>query len=134
MIAMRSVLGRWQLNGRGFLNDPDVFILRDKNNRLSPTQQHTILTLNALLGRLLFTSDFVGDYSDEQSSEYLGAVQWMDAEILRVTQHATYYEIAFTKDGQSFRAYANLWKQVASIKVGQGNFELAPYETIVLKA
>ncbi|HNG90202.1 MAG TPA: alpha-galactosidase, partial [Saprospiraceae bacterium] len=57
--SLRSTLSRWPLGGRAFHNDPDVFMLRADHQRLSPTQQYTLLTINALLGGLLFTSDDV---------------------------------------------------------------------------
>jgi alpha-galactosidase len=133
MSALRSVLGRWQLNNHAFLNDPDVFILRDENNKLSATQQNTILTLNSILGKLIFTSDFIGDYSDEQLSEYLQTRKWIKSEVESVLEKNGYYEICFTNEGESFKAYANLWKKEVSISVKSGVLNLEGFETMVLK-
>ncbi len=134
MVAMRSVLGRWQLNNRAFINDPDVFILREKNNKLSPTQQNTILTLNSILGKLIFTSDDIGNYSDEQLSELLSAKKWMSSEVENVRELKGYYEISFKNDNMNYKAYANLWKEAVMINLHKGKMELEAFETIVLKS
>lgn len=47
-----------------FLNDPDVFLLRDDNISLSIEQREALATINALFGNVLMTSDNPGDYDD----------------------------------------------------------------------
>jgi len=47
-----------------FLNDPDVFLLRDNNISLSLEQREALATINALFGNVLMTSDNPGDYDD----------------------------------------------------------------------
>ena len=62
---------RRQLDGRAFLNDPDVFLLRDENIHCTFEQRKIIATVNKVFGSVLFTSDNVGKYSDEQMSVLL---------------------------------------------------------------
>jgi alpha-galactosidase len=57
---------RRQLNGRAFFNDPDVFLLRDTQNRMTADQKMCLAEVNALCGGVLFTSDNAGDYNDDQ--------------------------------------------------------------------
>lgn len=133
MIALRSVLGRWQLNNHAFLNDPDVFILRDENNKLTPTQQNTILTVNSILGKLIFTSDYIGDYSDEQFSEYLETRKWIKSEVSSVIEHVGYYEITFRNENVNYKAFVNLWKESARVVLKNGNLNLEGFETVILK-
>ena len=54
------------LNGRAFVNDPDVFLLRDNNMKMGFTQRKISATVNHIFGSLLFTSDNVGDYNREK--------------------------------------------------------------------
>lgn len=56
---------RRQLDGRAFLNDTDVFLLRDTNNKLSIAQKTTLAEINALTGNVIFTSDDASKYSEE---------------------------------------------------------------------
>lgn len=65
---------RRQLDGRAFLNDPDVFLLRDENIHCTFEQRKIIATVNKVFGSVLFTSDNVGKYSDEQMSVLLDTI------------------------------------------------------------
>ncbi len=138
IVALRSVLGRWQLDRRAFVNDPDVFLLRDAKNKLTPVQQNTILTLNSILGNLIFTSDYIGDYSPEQLSEFRSAMQWKNARVEKVIQEGDLYAVSFTCEGSNFLAFANLsGKEMTldkfnktTLKFPKG-FRLEAYETIV---
>ncbi|MCR5718220.1 MAG: alpha-galactosidase [Oscillospiraceae bacterium] len=57
---------RRQLNGRAFLSDPDVFLLRDTENRLTSDEKLCLAEVNALCGSVLFTSDNAGSYNEAQ--------------------------------------------------------------------
>ena len=61
---------RRHLDGRAFRNDPDVFLLRDDNMKLSLRHRETLATVNALFGGVLFTSDNVGQYDDAKRAAY----------------------------------------------------------------
>ena len=60
----QNTIYRSFLNGRFFGNDPDVFLLRDENLKLKEKTKFAILTLNALFGDVLMTSDNVKGYGD----------------------------------------------------------------------
>lgn len=77
---------RRELHGRAFLNDPDVFLLREKNTKLTRREKHLLATVNALFGGVLFTSDNVAEYSDESRKLYeelltLSPSDFADAEV-----------------------------------------------------
>ncbi len=50
-----------------FLNDPDSFILRDENNKLSFSQKIALITINAIFGSILMTSDNIKTYDKEKN-------------------------------------------------------------------
>ena len=64
--SLTNTIGRRHLQGRAFLNDPDVFILRNQNQRLSQEQKNTLFLINLIFGGLLFTSDYIANYSPEE--------------------------------------------------------------------
>jgi len=134
LLSLCSTLGRWQLNNRVFYNDPDVFILRKENNKLTPNQQYTLLTINALCGNLLFTSDFVDEYSPEQWSEFELIYQLQNSEVKEV-QNLTNdkYLITFNQGEKRFVAACNLSNKKTSFLVKKQQFELDPFESIILK-
>lgn len=134
IVALRTVIGRWQLNGRAFHNDPDVFILRDELNKLTPPQQYSILLINTLLGNLLFTSDFVGDYTPEQWSEWETIDQWKNSEIQNIDQPAKdVYLIYFQKEGQSYTAVCNLNTKAMTVQLSGKQCALEATECMVVK-
>ncbi len=134
-IALNSTIGRWQLNGRAWQNDPDVFLLRDKKNSLTPTQQYTILLLNTLLGNVLFTSDFVGDYSDEQWGEYQEMLHWKDSSINKVqVLDNDRYLIHLQNKNKHYTAACNLSARKTNIPINKNTIELEPYESMILES
>lgn len=65
--AITNTIFRRHLDGRAFCNDPDVFLLRDNNNIKTTMEQRTLLAkINKIFGGLLFTSDNIGEYNQEQ--------------------------------------------------------------------
>jgi len=136
LASLRSTLGRWQLNGRAFQNDPDVFILRTENQKLSPVQQHSLLTINALLGNLLFTSDNLDFYSEEQKAELEEAFSLRGSHISRVFElENDLWKIDFEQENTAWSAYCNLTKTVQTFPMPNGlGLELRPFETLVLKS
>ena len=67
---MIDTIFRRQLDGRAFLNDPDVFILRDKHVSLTKEEKEKLAIINGLFGSVLFTSDDVGKYDEYKLSLY----------------------------------------------------------------
>lgn len=57
--ALLNTIFRRQLDGRAFLNDPDVFLLRDNNIKMPFSQRKLIAKTASLFGNLLFVSDDV---------------------------------------------------------------------------
>jgi alpha-galactosidase len=64
--AVGNAIGRRQLNGRAFLNDPDVFLLREDNIMLTETQRETLSIVNHIFGSLIFTSDNIKKYDSKK--------------------------------------------------------------------
>lgn len=73
---------RRHLNGRAFLNDPDVFLLRDSNTKMSFAQRALLARINSYFGSLLFVSDNVEDYKDNQMKVFLDTIRKKDIKIL----------------------------------------------------
>ena len=64
--AMTNTIARRHLNGRAFVNDPDVFFLRDINIKFTEDQKLLLGFINNLMGDVLFVSDNAGDFSEEK--------------------------------------------------------------------
>lgn len=104
LTALENAIGRRQLSGRAFLNDPDVFILRElsfdrdppdlftriqelrhgRRRPLSAGERHTLLLLNHVLGELVFTSDDLDEYDERELELYLSSFPPRRKQDLRV--------------------------------------------------
>lgn len=68
--TLQNTIFRSAMDGKAFLNDPDVILLRDDNIDLSERQRYALAKINALFGSLLMTSDNPKTY-DKAKSEIL---------------------------------------------------------------
>ncbi|MBR6918488.1 MAG: alpha-galactosidase [Clostridia bacterium] len=66
--TLQNTIFRSFMNERLFGNDPDVFLLRDGNLSLSREQRRALITINALFGSVMMTSDNIAEYDEEKQS------------------------------------------------------------------
>lgn len=82
--TQRNTVYRRQLDGRAFLNDPDVFLLRDENTTLSKSQKQTLAVANSLFGSVLFGSDDFGKYDASRHRFFQGLCAMQKAKLEKV--------------------------------------------------
>lgn len=63
-----NTIFRRHLDGRAWRNDPDVFMLRDNNMYMPFEQRKLVAKINSTFGSLLFISDDVSRYNEEQKA------------------------------------------------------------------
>lgn len=80
--TVNNSIFRRHLDGRAFMNDPDVFLLRESNMHMSFEQRKLLAKVNGLFGSLLFTSDNVGEYGSEQEKVYRKTMSMPEREII----------------------------------------------------
>ena len=91
--AITNSIYRKHLDGRAFLNDPDVFLLRDDNIKLSQEQKKLLSTINGLFGSLLFTSDNVSKYDENKLKLFSKTLEYQNAQIISVTNYKSMVKI-----------------------------------------
>jgi len=89
--AITTTIARFPLHRLGFLNDPDVFILRETNQRLSWEQRHTLFLINQLMGGLIFTSDDIASYPPQTLTLYRKQFPLAEPALLSLTHHHETY-------------------------------------------
>ncbi len=82
--AIHNTISRRHLSGKWFWNDPDVFMLRSNKNQLSFNEKYSLLLANLLFGHLIFTSDNIGEYNEEQLFWYKSIFPLMQPEDVHV--------------------------------------------------
>lgn len=126
--SLNSTISRRQLNGRVFHNDPDVFILREENNQLSPDQQYSILLINRLLGNLLFTSDNPKKYSPETLSELQLIFELKNTKVQWVESFGKdRYRIDCMQQAKNYAVFCNLSNKEWRVD----GFTLTPFESLI---
>lgn len=65
--AINNSIFRRHLDGRVWMNDPDVFFLRKDNLKFTNEQKYLLGKINNLCGNVLFVSDNAGDYDKAAS-------------------------------------------------------------------
>ena len=98
--AIGNTIFRRQLNGRAWLNDPDVFFLRDDNIKLSEREKHILGTVNSLFGGMLLCSDNMAKYSPEARAAYEQLLRNREAEEVRVLADANALAVRYRLDGK----------------------------------
>jgi alpha-galactosidase len=107
--AIGNAIGRWHLNDRAFINDPDVFFLREDNISLTQTQKETVAFVNKHFGRLIFTSDDITLYNDAQHKHFDQAMK-LDNEVINqvIPYRNGLIEVHYSLDNKNYIARLNL--------------------------
>ena len=80
--AITNSVFRRHLNGRAFMNDPDVFFLRNDNLKFTDEQKVLLAEINNLCGNVLFVSDNAGAYDEMQTERLKKYLRKTDKKIL----------------------------------------------------
>ncbi len=99
-VTLQNTVYRSIFNNRLFGNDPDVFLLRDDNLKLSKDQRKALITLNALFGSVLMTSDNIGKYDDEKRTILKSALDlFFNAKVTGYQRKGKVIEITYWANG-----------------------------------
>lgn len=98
--AIRNSVYRRCLDGRAFLCDPDVFLLRRTNIDFTPEQQNLLAKFIKLFGSVLFMSDNIAEY-DEKQLEVFRDVLSDDAKIIAVNEVNDTMFIDYEQNGET---------------------------------
>ena len=103
-VSTRQAIGnsvfRRQLNGRAWLNDPDVFFLREDNIRLTRHEKHVLATVNSLFGGMLLCSDNMAQYTPEAKKQYAQLLRNREATHIRVLTEGKHIILRYRLDGR----------------------------------
>ncbi|MDR0696783.1 MAG: alpha-galactosidase [Christensenellaceae bacterium] len=97
--AIHNGLMRRHLNGRAFLNDPDVFLLRDYKISHSWAQRKLLSQLIKLTAGVLFISDDVSRYDQTQRKQFDYMLSETDIKIHSVDLKGAIYTIMYQELG-----------------------------------
>jgi alpha-galactosidase len=120
VLAITNTINRRQLNGAPFVNDPDVFMLREKMQRLTRPEQYSLLLANLLFGDLIFNSDNIQDYDEETMTLYKSIFPLVRKKEIHVEHSDGFYKIFFQIEDRRYMAFINLSEQDKLYKLPTG--------------
>lgn len=115
-----STIGRRQLNNRAFINDPDVFLLRSKKNKLCINKRYTLLVLNNTLGGVIFNSDPLARLSEKELVLLRAIFPVREKTELKVKQKKRYTKISFCIGSLQYLVLFNHHWRKQNIKLSPG--------------
>lgn len=98
--AIHNSVYRRCLNNRAFLCDPDVFLLRRSNIKFTFEQQKVLAKFIKLFGSVLFMSDNVDEYDDEQMAVFNDTLADDDMQIVAINETNNKLFIDYTQNGE----------------------------------
>ena len=93
--SILNTVFRRQLNGRAFLNDPDVFILRSEGSTMTISQKMSLGEVNGSAGSVMFTSDDIAFYGDEEKRILGGFMRMRSAEVVSAEFDGTELTVSY---------------------------------------
>lgn len=120
ILAITNTINRRQLNRAPFINDPDVFMLRKKMQRLTRPEQYTLLLANLLFGDLIFNSDNIQDYDEETMILYKSIFPLVKRKEVHVEHSDGLYKIFFQIEDRRYMALINISEQDKLYKLPTG--------------
>lgn len=99
--ALNNGIFRRCLNGRAFLNDGDVFLLRKKNLKYTFEQQKVIAKMMKLFSAVLFTSDDISKYKEPQLEVFKDTMNNDEMKLLSVNVVNDMVFIDYSQNGNA---------------------------------
>ena len=102
-VTIQNTIFRSFLDGHMFLNDPDVFLLRDENIQLTERQRESLTKINALFGSLLMTSDDIRTYDSRKNKLLDEALQlFYEGRVIRYRRKGKIIQIIYERKGKRY--------------------------------
>lgn len=99
--AIHNSIYRRCLNGRAYLCDPDVFLLRRDNIKFTVQQQNLLAKFIKIFGGVLFMSDNIADYNDEQMSVFKDTLADDDTKLIAVNETNETVFVDYYQNGEN---------------------------------
>ncbi|MCB0386494.1 MAG: alpha-galactosidase, partial [Bdellovibrionales bacterium] len=118
--TLRDTIGRRQLNQHAFLNDPDVYILRNEKTKLSEEQKLTLFYVNQIFGSMVLTSDDITTYDEATLALYRLQFPVKFRKITRVEEAGLLKKVWFEMEDRKYFAAINLGDETVSVSLEEG--------------
>lgn len=112
MNTLQSTISRRHIDKCFFLNDPDVYLLRDENMHMSIEQRKSLALINHIFGSLYLTSDNLINYSDEKKEFAKECEKFKDYKYSNVRRVKNLYLFDLSKGKEKYHFEYNTKKGI----------------------
>ncbi|MCY6483415.1 alpha-galactosidase [Clostridium aestuarii] len=120
--ALNNTIARFRLNGNVFYNVSSGCLLRKQSNKLNKEQKYSLLLLNNLLGGLVFLSDNINEYDDEEMYLFKSMFPKIKGDVNYINGKKDVYEILFEAKGKKYIVLSNLKGSEVKVKLPKGKY------------
>ncbi len=106
--TLLNTIFRRHLNDFWFLNDPDVYLLRDDNMWMNDKQKEALTVLNHIFGGLYLTSDNLRYYDEKKSKAYEFAASLKDYKYSNVERIKNFVYFDLTDGTNNYKFSYNI--------------------------
>ena len=124
--ALRSTVGRRQLDGRFFSVDPGAFFLSRRRKIMEPKRRYTLFLLQALFGTFFCTSDDISAYKENEFRLFASLFPKIAPRIEEVVESRRTVTVRYRAQGRSYLSVSNLSERVRSFSLPEGTWFGAP--------
>ena len=107
-LTVLNTISRRHIDGYWFLNDPDVYLLRDENMHMNKHQKLSLGLLNHIFGSLYLTSDNLVNYDDKKREMHNLMVKFKDFKYSDVKRNKKYYYFNLSKKDEKYEFVYNI--------------------------
>lgn len=103
-ITLQNTINRYYINGIGFNNDPDVYIMRKENVKLSDKQKEALIIINFIFGSIYMTSDNIANYDASKKELMQKYQEFKHHKVISITYDKKYIKFVteFNKNRYNF--------------------------------
>lgn len=111
-VTLQNTIFRAHMDGSVFRCDPDVFLLRDNDIKLSKEQRRALCLLNHLCGSVFMTSDNVAAYDEEKKEILKEAERLSSAKVVGIERNKERITLTYLLDGKEEQLTYNTEKGI----------------------
>lgn len=103
-ITLQNTINRYYINGLGFNNDPDVYIMRKENVKLNELQKEALIIINFIFGSIYMTSDNIANYDASKKELMQKYQEFKHHKVISITYDKKYIKFVteFNKNRYNF--------------------------------
>lgn len=120
--ALRSTIGRRQLNGRFFINAVDSFILRCTKRTMDSARRCTQLLIHLLFGGFLSISEDISECSPDEKRLFFSLFPMARPLIETVRGARRTITVTYTVQNRRFMSFSNLSERMRSFTLPEGRW------------